>query len=134
MKIDKFDCFLLERRISQISSNIEITYGFDIIKTKHSDDRSDLSVRGLGYNHQISNEAITKFIDIFKQDISQSIANGEIENETSFVLRSVKENLALAIVAEEVAPKYWKLIITTIFPESHENKLRTGYKQLIFEK
>lgn len=134
MKLDKFNSFILERRISQISSNIEITYGFDIIKTKHSEERSDLSTRGLGYNHHISNEAITKFIDMFKQDISESIASGEISNETAFVIRSESQNLSMAIVAEEVTPKYWKLIITTIFPESEDNKFRTGYKQLVFNK
>lgn len=130
-----YDNLILERRISQISSKIEITYGFDIIKTKHSSDRSDFSKRGLGYNAmEISNATITNFIDLFKREISESIANNEIVDETNFVIRSVDKNLSMVIVANKVTELYWKLIIVTIFPESEYDKLRTGYNQLIFEK
>lgn len=135
MKVDKFNNFILERRIAQISSQIEITFGFDIIKTKHSDERSDLTQRSLGYNIvQLPNKTITEFVESFKLEISEAIAVGKLVDQTKFVIRNSKRNLSMVILAEEVTSKYWKLIVITIFPESEDEKLRIGYNQLVFDK
>ena len=126
---------ILEKRISQISSSIEVTFGFDIIKTTHADDRSDFAKRGLsGNQNPISNAEMSEFVSYFKRDIAEGIATGEILNQTEFVIRSLERELAMAIIAEEVANNYWKLIIKTVFRESDEHRLKTGVDQLVYEK
>ena len=126
---------ILEKRISQIASTIEVTFGFDIIKTTHADDRSDFAKRGLGGNQNpISNAEMSEFVSYFKRDIAEGIATGEIVNQTEFVIRSLDRELSMAIIAEEVGQNYWKLVIKTVFRESDEHKLKTGVDQLIYEK
>jgi hypothetical protein len=126
---------ILEKRIDQISSTIQVTFGFDVIKTTHADDRSDFSKRGLGGNQNpISNAEMSEFVSYFKRDIAEGIATGDIVNQTEFVIRSLERELSMAIIAEEVANNYWKLIIKTVFRESDEHRLKTGVDQLIYEK
>ena len=126
---------ILEKRIDQISSTIQVTFGFDIIKTTHADDRSDFAKRGLsGNQNPISNAEMAEFVSYFKRDISEGIATGDIVNQTEFVIRSLPRELSMAIIAEEVAKTYWKLIIKTVFRESDEHRLKTGVDQLIYEK
>lgn len=126
---------ILEKRISQISSTIEVTFGFDIIKTTHADDRSDFAKRGLsGNQNPISNAEMSEFVSYFKRDIAEGIATGDIVNQTEFVIRSLDRELSMAIIAEEVAQNYWKLVIKTVFRESDEHRLKTGVDQLVYEK
>jgi hypothetical protein len=126
---------ILEKRISQIASTIEVTFGFDVIKTTHADDRSDFAKRGLGGNQNpISNAEMSEFVSYFKRDIAEGIATGDIVNQTEFVIRSLERELSMAIIAEEVAQNYWKLFIKTVFRESEEHRLKTGVDQLIYEK
>lgn len=126
---------ILEKRISQIASTIEVTFGFDIIKTTHADDRSDFAKRGLsGNQNPISNAEMSEFVSYFKRDIAEGIATGEILNQTEFVIRSLEKELSMAVIAEEVANNYWKLIIKTVFRESDEHRLKTGRDQLVYEK
>ena len=129
------EILLLEKRIDQISSTIEVTFGFDVIKTTHADDRSDFSKRGLGGNqNSISNAEMSAFVSYFKRDISEGIATGDIVHQTEFVIRSLDRELSMAIIAEEVTQNYWKLVIKTVFRESNEHRLKTGVDQLIYEK
>lgn len=126
---------ILEKRIAQIASTIEVTFGFDVIKTTHADDRSDFAKRGLsGNQNPISNAEMSEFVSYFKRDISEGIATGDIVNQTEFVIRSLDRELSMAIIAEEVAQNYWKLVIKTVFRESDEHRLKTGVDQLIYEK
>lgn len=126
---------ILEKRISQIASTIEVTFGFDVIKTTHADDRSDFAKRGLsGNQNHISNAEMSEFVSYFKRDISEGIAKGDIVDQTEFVIRSLERELSMAIIAEEIAQTYWKLIIKTVFRESDEHRLKTGTDQLIYEK
>ena len=71
MIILKFDNYILEKRIGQISANIEVIFAFDIIKTVHADDRSDFSKRNLSGENQthISNGEIVNLISIFRREI-----------------------------------------------------------------
>lgn len=128
------DLIILEKRISQISSSIEVTFGFDVIKTTHAEDRADFSKRGLGDKPHISNAEMSEFVYYFKRDIAEGIAKGDIEDQTEFVIRSIDRELSMAIIAEEVAKTYWRLIIKTVFRESNEHKLKVGVDQLIYEK
>jgi hypothetical protein len=137
--MDNFNEFqnvlILEKRIDQIYSTIQVTFGFDVIKTTHADDRSDFAKRGLsGNQNPISNAEMAEFISYFKRDISEGIATGDIVNQTEFVIRSLERELSMAIIAEEVTNSYWKLIIKTVFRESDEHRLKTGVDQLIYEK
>ena len=132
MKIDKYNNFLNERRISQISTNVEVTYAFDIHSTNHSDDRSNLSDRNTGFNKKLNNQEIGNFIDRFKKDIAEGIVKGEIEDETNFVIRT--KDLAIVLIAKIEEGNYWKLIIKTIFPQDSDNKLKTFKGQVILDK
>lgn len=127
---------ILEKRIAQIASTIEVTFGFDVVKTTHADDRSDFAKRGLsgGNQNPISNAEMSEFVSYFKRDISEGIATGDIVNQTEFVIRSLDRELSMAIIAEEVAQNYWKLVIKTVFRESDEHRLKTGVDQLVYEK
>ena len=129
------EILILEKRIDQISSTIEVTFGFDVIKTTHADDRSDFAKRGLsGNQNPISNAEMSEFVSYFKRDIAEGIAKGDIADQTEFVIRSLDRELSMAIIAEEAGQNYWKLIIKTVFRESDEHRLKTGVDQLIYEK
>ncbi len=126
---------ILEKRISQIASTIEVTFGFDIIKTTHAEDRSDFAKRGLsGNQNAISNAEMSEFISYFKRDIAEGIATGDIVNQTEFVIRSLDRELSMAIIAEEAAQNYWKLIIKTVFRESDKHRLKIAKGQLVYDK
>lgn len=85
------------------------------------------------YGH-ISNREMSEFVNYFKDEISEEIAFGNIENQTNFVIRSESRQLAMAIVAEQVKGNYWKLIIKTVFRETDEYQLKVGEDQLVLEK
>jgi hypothetical protein len=128
------ESLLLEKRIGQISANLDITFGFDVITTKHSVDRStgrDLD----GYNQRvISNKEIIEVINQFKRDIAEKIINDEISDGDNFVIISNKWELAIPIIAEKEFGLYWKLIVKTLFRQSEKHKIFTGKNQIVFEK
>jgi hypothetical protein len=126
---------ILEKRISQIASTIEVTFGFDVVKTTHANDRSDFAKRGLsGNQNPISNAEMSEFVSYFKRDIAEGIAKGDIIDQTEFVIRSLDRELSMAIIAEEIVQNYWKLVIKTVFRESDEHRLKTGVDQLVYDK
>ena len=133
MNLEEF--LILEKRISQISSSIEVIFSFDIIKTKHAEERQNFDSRGLGKSmNYISNREMSEFVSLFKRDIAQSIAIGDIKDETNFVIRSNDWQLSMAIVAKNVENNYWKLIIKTVFRETNEFNLKVSQDQLVLEK
>jgi hypothetical protein len=130
------DFLLLEKRIAQISTNIEVLFAFDLIKTTHAEDRSDFSKRGLDvetYGH-ISNKEMSDFVNLFRNDIAEAIATGEIKDEEAFVIRSKKWQLSMAIIPEFVSGGYWKLIIKTVFRETDRYQLKVAEDQFVLEK
>ena len=130
------ELLLLEKRIAQISTNIEVLFAFEVIKTKHAEDRSDFSKRGLDvetYGH-ISNKEMSEFVNLFKKDIAEALATGEIDDQDDFVIRSKDWQLSMAIVPEYVQGSYWKLIIKTVFRETDDYQLKVGPDQVVFEK
>lgn len=122
---------ILEKRIGQISSNFEVVFGFDIVTTKHS------NYRGAGrdiedYNQRpVSNDEIVEFIQIFKKRIAEKIISGEITKGTPFVLVCERWELSMPIVPEQVQDTYWKLIVTSVFRESQQHKLKIGEDQVV---
>lgn len=128
---------LLEKRIGQISSTIDITFGFDIIKTTHAEKRKDFSKRGIGGDSnedRISNAEMKEVVNLFKKEIARGIVDGDIKDETNFVIKNRQWRLSMVLVAEQVADTYWKLVIKTVFRESEDNQLRVGHNQVVYEK
>ena len=66
-----------------------------------------------------------------KREIAEKIVNQEIIPDEEFVIKSLKWELAIAIVAIHVAGTHWKLLIKTIFRESKNNPFRVGVGQLV---
>lgn len=132
----KYNEFLLEKRIAQISANVEVTFAIDLKKTSHVFDRQDFEARKLGVETlgRISNAEMVEFFHFFKKDIVESIATGEIKNEEEFVIKSEDRQLAMAIAAKQIEGNYWKLTILTVFRETPELKFRVGRDQKVFEK
>jgi hypothetical protein len=132
----KYNEFLLEKRIAQIFTNIEVTFSIDVKKTSHVFDRQDFEARELGVETigRISNAEMVEFIHFFKKNIVESIATGELKDNEEFVIKSVDRQLAMAIEAKQIEGNYWKLTIITVFRETPELKFRVGKNQKVFEK
>ena len=125
---------LLEKRIGQISSQIEVIFSYDVIKTTHSTERETRPNLDDYNKKPISNGELVEFINLFKRDISEHIVSGEIEDQVPFVIKSDDWELACVIVPDKQSMVYWKLIITTVFRESPSNRLRVGKDQLVLVK
>ena len=126
---------LLEKRIGQISSKVEIVFGFDVIKTKHTTERMDVASRELndGRGRPISNGEMLEFVKNFTRDIAEGIVSEDINDQEPFILKSNKWELSMVIIPDHVEGSYWKLIIKTVFPESEYHQLRVGRDQVIYE-
>ena len=126
---------LLEKRIGQISAQVEIVFGFDVVKTKHTTERMDVDSRELsgGRNRAISNGEMLEFVKNFTRDIAEGIVSEEINDQEPFILKSNKWELSMVIIPAHVEGSYWKLIIKTVFPESAYHQLRVGRDQVIYE-
>jgi hypothetical protein len=126
---------LVEKRIAQLSSNIEVIFAFDLIKTKHAEKRKDFNKRGLNTDERfISNQEMSEVVNRFKKDIATSIFEGDVVDGTNFVIKDYRFGLSMAIIAEKSSETYWKLIIKTVFRETPEYTLEVGRNQLVFEK
>jgi hypothetical protein len=77
---------------------------------------------------------MSQFVEYFKKEIAEGIINGDIVDQTQFVIRSLDLGLSMALIANEQSLTYWKLIIKTVFPESEEHKLKIGFNQLVYDK
>lgn len=125
---------LLEKRIAQISSKIEVIFSFDVIKTIHSTER-ETRFGILDYNEKnISNPEIVNFIEWFRRDIAEHIISGDIVDGEDFIIKSIERELACVIVPRQETNTYWRLIIKTIWRESLSNRLRVGKDQLVLVK
>ena len=125
---------ILEKRIGQIATNFEVTFGFDVITTKHSNYRGE--GRDLeDYNQRpVSNSEIVESMQIFKRDIAEKILIGEIQESEPCVLVSNRWELAMAVSAERDSGTYWKLVVITVFRQSELYKFRVGKEQVVIEK
>ena len=127
---------LLEKRIAQISTNLEVSFSFDVIKTKHAEKRKDFIKRDLDtmITTPITNAEMIEFVSFFRNEIAEGIAFGDISDQTQFVIKSLDRRMAMAIIAEQVQGSYWKLIIKTLFRESEFDSLYVGENQLVYNK
>jgi hypothetical protein len=124
---------ILEKRIGQISSNIEVIFSFDVDRTGHAYDRKTRNDIELYDEREISNSEITEVISFARKEIAEYIVSGEITEDTNFVVRSSKWGLAIAIVAKHMGGTYWKLLVRTVFRESNLNPFRVGRDQLVID-
>lgn len=122
---------LLEKRISQISANIQVNFAFDIDRTHHGylrKTRNDIK----GYDkREISNGEITDFITSTITEIAEKIVTGEIENGVPFVIKSPEKNIAVVITPRHKKGSYWVLYVITVFRESYGNPFRVASDQLV---
>lgn len=132
--LESLSKLLLEKRIGQILSNIEVVLGFDIVSTKHSVDRSTRS--GLSnYNQKpITNSEIVELVTFFRREIAEKIVNGEIQNDVPFAIKSIDRNLAAVISPNMESNLYWKLVVITVFREDEDNRLKTFRGQIVIRK
>jgi len=122
---------LLEKRIAQVMSSIEVVFSFDVNRTNHAFDRKtrdDIE----DYNPRpIVNYEIKEIIRMSKNEIAEKIVNQEITPETEFVVKSLKWELAMAITPIHIEGTYWELLIKTVFRESKNNPFRVGKDQIV---
>ena len=122
---------LVEKKITQVNSSLEVLFVFDVNRTPHAfdrDTRDDIE----GYNvRPIVNEEIREIISTVKKQISEKIVTREIVPEEVFVVKSLKWELAMAITPVHIGGTYWQLIIKTVFRESKYNPFRVGENQLV---
>jgi len=122
---------LLEKRIAQVRSSIEVVFSFDVNRTNHAFDRKtrdDIE----DYNPRpIVNDEIKEIIRMSKNEIAEKIVNQEITPETEFVVKSLKWELAMAITPIHIEGTYWELLIKTVFRESKNNPFRVGKDQIV---
>jgi hypothetical protein len=132
--LESLSTLLLEKRIGQLSANIEIVLGFDVVSTKHSVDRSTRT--GLSnYNETpITNSEIVELVSFFRREIAERIVNGEIQNNSPFAIKSIDRNLAAIIDPNMESNLYWKLVVVTVFREDENNQLKTFRGQLVLRK
>ena len=121
---------LVEKKITQVNSSLEVLFVFDVNRTPHAfdrDTRDDIE----GYNvRPIVNEEIREIISTVKKQISEKIVTREIVPEEVFI-KSLKWELAMAIIPVHMGGTYWQLIIKTVFRESNHNPFRVGKNQLV---
>ena len=132
--LESLSTLLLEKRIGQISANIEIVLGFDIVSTKHSVDRSTRTYLQ-GYNQTpITNREIVDLVTFFRREIAERIVNGEIQNNVPFAIKSIDRNLAAVIDPNMESNLYWKLVVITVFREDENKTLKTFRNQVVLRK
>ena len=131
MRISKFNDYnlLLEKRIGEILSKIEIIFNFEIIKTKHSDDRKERD----GYK-KISNAELKDFVTYFRREIAEHIITGEIVDQVDFVIKSDSRELCCVLIPDQQSMNHWKLILRTVWRESPDNRFRVGKDQRVIIK
>jgi len=122
---------LLEKRISQISSNIEVTFSFDINRTGHAYERKIRTDIEDYDKREISNSEISELIRVVRKEIAEKIVSGEIFHGEPFVIKSPERRLAISIVPEHEQGMFWTLYVTTVFRETYINPFRVGKQQVV---
>jgi hypothetical protein len=137
MDINEF--LILEKRISQIVTNLELVFSFDVIKTQHAEHRSYSNARGSETSNirSISNREMSEFINNFRREIAEHIIWGEIIDGSNFVLRNRESDLEMVLVAnrQPESEYYWKLVIRTITLKSDKiSRIKEFDGELVIQK
>ena len=124
---------LLEKKIGNILSKLDVVFSFDIARTSHAYERKNRTDISNYNDKEISNTELKYIIDICKREIAESIINGEIESKVLFIIKSKEKEIAIAIIPKHFGGSYWKLLITTVFRESYDLSFRVGKDQFVIE-
>jgi hypothetical protein len=124
---------ILEKKIAQIATKIDVTFNFEFHKGSHADSRETRSDQGENYNQRvIDNTELKYFIDNFvKRKIAENIIDGEIKDGVPFVVKSVKWELAFPLYPKHIGGTYWRMDIGTLWRESENNPFYVGKNQLV---
>ena len=129
---------ILEKRIAQIVSTIEVTFNLEVDRRSHAFDRSTRpelegkKFNGVEYNQRpIENRELREFIMLAKTEIAEKIINREILNREPFVIKSEKWELAIPLNPIHVSGTNWVLEVWTVFRESRDNPFRVGKDQIV---
>ena len=98
---------LLEKRIAQIVTKMNVTFNFEFHKGSHSDSRETRPEQGENYS--------------------------KILNNTPFVIRSLKWELSFPVYPVHEGGTYWRMVIGTLWRESELNRFKVGKDQLVIE-
>jgi hypothetical protein len=122
---------LLEKKIGNILSKLDVVFSFDIARTSHAYERKNRTDISDYNNKEISNAELKYIIDICKREIAESIINGKIKNEVLFIIKSKEKEIAMVINPIHGVNTFWRLLIVTVFRESYDNPFRVGEDQFV---
>jgi len=125
---------ILEKRIGQISTDMSVTFNFEIDRTPHAEDRSTREYLGNKYNQRpIENNEIKELLSKARRDITEYIVTRKITPNKAFVVRSEKYELSVPINPRFMGGTHWKLYVMSAWRESAENQFRVGPEQLVID-
>jgi hypothetical protein len=122
---------LLEKKIGNILSKLDVVFRFEINRTSHAYERRNRTDISDYNNKEISNAELKYIIDICKREIAESIINGKIESEVPFIIKSKEKEIAMVINPIHEVNTFWRLLIVTVFRESYDNPFRVGEDQFV---
>ena len=122
---------LLEKKIGNILSKLDVVFSFEINRTSHAYERRNRTDISDYNNKEISNAELKYIIDICKREIAESIINGEIESKVLFIIKSKEKEIAMVINPIHEVNTFWRLLIVTVFRESYDNPFRVGEDQFV---
>jgi hypothetical protein len=122
---------LLEKKIGNILSKLDVVFSFEINRTSHAYERRNRTDISDYNNKEISNAELKYIIDICKREIAESIINGKIESEVPFIIKSKEKEIAMVINPIHEVNTFWRLLIVTVFRESYDNPFRVGEDQFV---
>jgi hypothetical protein len=124
---------LLEKKIAELMTNIEVNFNFEFHKGAHAKSRSTRPDQGEDYNQRIiDNSELRYFINNFvKKEIAENIINTNVQSGIPFVVKSLKWELSFPIFPTHVSGTYWIMNIGTLWRESKSNPMRVGKDQLV---
>ncbi len=122
---------LLEKKIGNILSKLDVVFSFDIARTSHAYERKNRTDISNYNDKEISNTELKYIIDICKREIAESIINGEIESKVLFIIKSKEKEIAMVINPIHEVNTVWRLLIVTVFRESYDNPFRVGEDQFV---
>ena len=124
---------ILEKKIAQIVSTIEVTFNLEVDRIPHTYDRSTRpELENTGYNQRpIESREIREIVMMAKTEIAEKIINREIKEGERFVIKSEKWELAIPLEPIHVSGTNWILQVFTVFRESRENPFRVGKDQIV---
>ena len=124
---------ILEKRIAQLVTKMEVIFNFEFHKDAHADSRSTRPDQGEEYNQRkIDNTELKYFIENFiKKEIAENIIYGNIQNEIPFVVKSLKWELSFPIYPTHESGTYWSMRLGTLWRESKNNPMRVGKDQFV---